>query len=81
MSETIDSDECAVLLRCTPTQVEELARGGDIPALKIGRSWLFIKDDLLAYLAEKARLDAQDRKGRRQKTNDTMQKLNPSLAW
>ncbi len=50
MSETIGSDECAALLRCTPEQVEEMARAGDIPGLKIGRSWLFMRSDLLAYL-------------------------------
>ena len=49
--ETIDSDECAALLRCTSEQVEELARAGEIPGLKIGRSWLFVRSDLLAYLS------------------------------
>lgn len=66
MSETIDAEECAELLRCTPTQVEELARSGEIPGLKLGRSWLFVKGDLLAYLAEKARKEAETRRARRQ---------------
>ncbi len=68
MSETIGSDECAALLRCTPEQVEEMARAGDIPGLKIGRSWLFMRSDLLAYLAEKAREEAQERRAKRQPT-------------
>lgn len=63
--ETIDSDECAELLRCTADQVEELARAGEIPALKIGRGWLFVRGDLLAYLAEKARAEAQERRAKR----------------
>lgn len=66
MTDTIGSEECAELLRCTPEQVEELARAGDIPGLKIGRSWLFVRFDLLAYLAEKARADAQERRSKRQ---------------
>lgn len=66
MSDTIDSEECAAMLRCTVDQVEELARGGDIPGLKIGRSWLFMRNDLLAYLAEKAREEAQERRSKRQ---------------
>ena len=64
--ETIDSAQCAELLRCTPEQVEELARTGEIPGLKLGRSWLFVRADLLAYLAEKARKEAEERRSRRQ---------------
>lgn len=54
------------MLRCTVDQVEELARAGDIPGLKIGRSWLFVRPDLLVYLAEKAREEAQERRSKRQ---------------
>lgn len=64
--DTINSDECAKLLHCTPEQVEELARAGEIPGLKLGRSWLFVRADLLAYLAEKAREEAQRRRAKRQ---------------
>lgn len=69
--ETIGSEECAVLLRCTPEQVEELARAGEIPGLKLGRGWLFVRSDLLAYLAEKARAEAEERRARRQPINPT----------
>lgn len=65
-ADTIDAEECAELLRATKEQVEELARGGELPALKIGRSWLFVRADLLAYLAEKARAEAQERRAKRQ---------------
>lgn len=64
--ETIGSDECAALLRCTSEQVEELARAGEIPGLKFGRGWLFVRSDLLAYLAEKARREADERRAKRQ---------------
>lgn len=63
--ETIGSEEVAELLRCTPDQVEELARAGEIPGLKIGRPWLFVRADLLAFLAEKARTEAQERRAKR----------------
>jgi len=66
MTDTIDSNECANLLRCTPEQVEELARAGEIPGLKIGRSWLFVRADLLDYLAQKAREEAAERRSKRQ---------------
>ena len=63
--DTIDADECAALLRCTAGQVEEMARAGEIPGLKIGRGWLFVRADLLAFLAERARAEAADRRARR----------------
>jgi len=66
VTETIDADQCAELLHCTTDQVEELARAGEIPGLKLGRGWLFIRGDLLAYLAEKARSEAQERRSKRQ---------------
>lgn len=66
MNDTIGSEECADMLRCTVEQVEELARSGEIPGLKIGRSWLFMRNDLLAYLAEKAREEARERRSQRQ---------------
>lgn len=65
-ADTIGSDKCAELLKCTPMQVEELARAGEIPALKIGRSWLFVRSDLLVFLAEKARDEAKARLSKRQ---------------
>lgn len=64
--EIIGSEDCAKLLHCTPKQVEELARAGEIPGLKLGRSWLFVRADLLVFLAEKARAEAQERRARRQ---------------
>lgn len=63
--ETLGSDECAALLRCTPKHVEELAREGEIPGVKIGREWLFVRADLLAFLAERARAEAADRRNLR----------------
>ena len=63
--EIIDSTQCASLLRCTADQVEELARAGEIPGLKFGRSWIFMRADLLIFLAEKARVDALARRTKR----------------
>jgi len=59
---TINAEECADLLICSVDQVEEMARTGEIPGLKIGRGWLFIKDDLIEYLASKAREEAEHRR-------------------
>jgi len=63
--EIIDADECAELLRCSVMQVEEGARDGRLPGFKEGRSWLFVRADLLAYLAERARREAAERQAKR----------------
>ena len=60
--EIIDSTQCAALLRCTAEQIEELARAGELPALKHGRSWIFMRTDLLVFLAQKARDEARERR-------------------
>lgn len=62
---TINAEECAELLICSVDQIEEMARTGEIPGLKIGRGWLFIKDDLIEYLASKAREEAEHRRSKR----------------
>ncbi len=63
-TETMDSEECAALLRCSIDQVEELVRNGDIPGVKLGRGWLFVRADLLDYIAELARQQAAERRAR-----------------
>jgi excisionase family DNA binding protein len=77
MSEAINSEDCAKLLHCTTEQVEELARAGEIPGLKLGRGWLFVRADLLAYLAEKARSEAQERRARRQPATNRTPDIKP----
>lgn len=77
MGETIDSSECSELLHCTPEQVEELARSGEIPGLKLGRGWLFVRSDLLSYLAEKARAEAQERRAKRQPVMNRSPDIKP----
>lgn len=62
MTDTLDSAGCADLLLCSVDQVEDLARAGEIPGVKIGRGWLFVRADLLAYLAERGRKEAEERR-------------------
>lgn len=62
--EVIDSEQCGKLLRCTPEHAEELARQGELPGFKIGRNWLFVRDDLLSYLAQRARAEAESRRSK-----------------
>ena len=47
-------EQVAELLDCTPATAEEMARNGQLPATKIGRSWLFPREALLKRLNEMA---------------------------
>ena len=48
--ETIDLDAAAGMLFMQPASVRKKAARGEIPGAKIGRSWIFIKSDLLAHI-------------------------------
>lgn len=64
--ETIDSQGAADLLHCDAGTVQTLARRGELPGLKFGRDWLFVRADLLAYLAQRGRDEAEQRRRQRE---------------
>jgi excisionase family DNA binding protein len=47
---TLSLKEAAALLRMHPQTVRRLALKGELPAAKPGKSWLFVEDDLLAWV-------------------------------
>lgn len=75
--EIITSAEVAELLSCTEEQAEELTRKGEIPGTKFGRSWLYVRSDLLAYIAERARKEAQERRENKLLGRAGMQAASP----
>lgn len=50
LAETLTVEEAARLLRLSPYTIRKLARQGRLPGRKVGRSWRFRKDLLLAWL-------------------------------
>ncbi len=52
--EILNKDQVAHLLDCEPSTVEEKARNHELPAVKIGRSWLFPRQALMQRLNEMA---------------------------
>jgi excisionase family DNA binding protein len=52
--EILNKDQVANLLDCEPSTVEEKARNHELPAVKIGRSWLFPRQALMQRLNEMA---------------------------
>ena len=47
---TLTLQEAAQVLKLHPVTVAERASDGRIPAAKIGRRWVFVEDDLIAYV-------------------------------
>ncbi len=43
---TLDSDEAARLLHLNVKRVQRLARSGQLPAVRVGRKWLFHQDQI-----------------------------------
>jgi len=52
MEKLIDTREAARRLRCTIRHVRRLASSGIIPAIKIGRDWVIIDNDLSLKVAK-----------------------------
>ncbi|HKS93311.1 MAG TPA: helix-turn-helix domain-containing protein [Gammaproteobacteria bacterium] len=56
--ETIDLTEAAALLHMSEDALMRKARAGIVPGDKPGRQWVFVKDDLLAWIRERAKARA-----------------------
>lgn len=54
----------ASALDCAETTVEERARTGDLPGIKLGRGWVFPRAALMQSLCELAHREAAERKNK-----------------
>lgn len=61
---TLDASECAEFLKIDRSTVLELAGNGVIPGAKIGRAWVFLEDDLVAFLRARVREQSRERLAR-----------------
>ena len=51
---TLNAEEAARLLHLNVKRVQSLARAGKLPAARVGRKWLFRRDELEALLGRPA---------------------------
>ena len=47
---TFSLDEAASLLCMHPESLRQKAKSGEVPAAKPGRCWVFLEEDLVAYI-------------------------------
>lgn len=60
--DTLDAAGAAALLNADAETVLLLARRGELPGTKIGKSWVFLRIDLLDFLSSKVRADTARRR-------------------
>ena len=58
--DTLNLDEAAALLKMHKQTVRSRAIAGKIPAVKPGKCWVFIKDDLINWLRLQYDISLQD---------------------
>ncbi|RQT53792.1 helix-turn-helix domain-containing protein [Burkholderia cepacia] len=58
---TFDLQECADFLKVDRTTAMKLAQQGDIVGARIGRAWVFLEDDVVAFLREQAQRQTLER--------------------
>lgn len=51
--DTLSADQAAVILHMHPKRVRSLARAGKLPAMRVGRRWLFPRERLEGMLGGK----------------------------
>jgi excisionase family DNA binding protein len=44
------TEEVAELLRTSPSVISRMANSGDLPARKVGKRWLYMRDEIIRYL-------------------------------
>lgn len=62
--ETLDIAEAAALLRAEAETIMQLARKGALPGTRIGKSWVFLREDVIAFLKEQISKDTEERRRR-----------------
>jgi len=60
--ETLGVDEVAALLRAEGETVMQYARRGALPGTRIGKSWVFLREDVIAFLRSHIATDTEARR-------------------
>jgi excisionase family DNA binding protein len=59
--ETLDIDGVAALLHAERETVMQFARRGELAGTRIGKSWVFLREDVIAFLRQHIAADTQAR--------------------
>lgn len=60
--EILDAAETAALLHAEAETILQLARNGTLPGTRIGKAWIFLREDVMAFLKEQITRDTAERR-------------------
>jgi hypothetical protein len=60
--ETLDIHEVAALCRAEPDTIAQYARSGVLPGTKMGKGWVFLRDDVITFLRERIADETRQRR-------------------
>ena len=63
--EFLDTDQVAKMLHCEVSTIAGLACRGELPATKLGKGYLFVADDVVAFVRSKIASDTAERLAKR----------------
>lgn len=62
--ETLDLQGVATLFKAEPETIAQYARSGELPGTKMGKCWVFLRDDALAFLRKRIAQETENRRGK-----------------
>ena len=63
--DTLDATQVAKLLGADREKILQLARNGELPGTRIGRSWVFLREDAISFLKKQIARETEERRQRR----------------
>lgn len=57
MDEVLTTEETAELIKLSSQTLLSLARAGELPAINLGNRWLFVKDQIMDYMRDRAKAE------------------------
>lgn len=63
--ETLDLQGVATLFKAEPETIAQYSRSGELPGTKMGKSWVFMREDALAFLRKRILKETEERREKR----------------
>ncbi len=76
-TDTLNAAQAATLLFVDTETVLLLARQGELPGTKIGKPWVFLRQDILDFLRTRIQQDTEERRRRLQSVHEPLAALLP----
>lgn len=72
-NETLDLHGVAVLCKAEAETIAHYARSGELPGTKMGKSWVFLRDDVITFLRKRITEETEARRVRNTDANESVQ--------